>query len=174
MKSLLTVSAAAFMALMISCNGGETSGLSATAQKNLDAMNGVGKCFETKDFSKLGDYIAENAVDHAGENGDVVGLENLKAEFEKWAQSVENNTGTVITEMANDEYVAQWMHFTGTVVKDNGTMKAGDTYDMTAIELAKCKDGKLIEHWTFLTPQEMMKMMPAGEMPMPPADASAQ
>jgi predicted SnoaL-like aldol condensation-catalyzing enzyme len=33
-------------------------------------------------------------------------------------------------------------------------------YDMTAIEVSKFKDGKAVEHWSFMNMQEMMKMMP--------------
>jgi predicted SnoaL-like aldol condensation-catalyzing enzyme len=36
-------------------------------------------------------------------------------------------------------------------------------YDMTAIELAKFKDGKAVEHWNFMEMQSMMKMM--GQQP---------
>ena len=64
MKRLLYLLMILPACLFISCN--DKSGPSATAQKNLDAMHGVNACFESKDFSKLGDYIAEDAVDHAG------------------------------------------------------------------------------------------------------------
>jgi predicted SnoaL-like aldol condensation-catalyzing enzyme len=36
-------------------------------------------------------------------------------------------------------------------------------FDMTAIELAKFKDGKAVEHWSFMQIQDMMKMM--GQQP---------
>ncbi|HVT85125.1 MAG TPA: hypothetical protein VHD35_07965 [Chitinophagaceae bacterium] len=38
-------------------------------------------------------------------------------------------------------------------------MPAGTKYDMTAIEVTKMKDGKATEHWEFMQPSEMMKMM---------------
>jgi hypothetical protein len=30
---------------------------------------------------------------------------------------------------------------------------------MQAIEVSKYKDGKVVEHWTFVDPKEMMEMM---------------
>lgn len=158
-------------AFMVSCNSGETGGLSETAQKNLDAMHGIAKCFDTKDFSNIGDFIAADAVDHAGQTGDVVGLENMKAEFEKWSAGNEDAKSEVIKELADDEYVMSWMRFTGKVSKDTPEMgmKAGDSYDMKAIELIRCKDGKIVEHWTFMTPDEMMKMMGNMSQGMPDA-----
>jgi predicted SnoaL-like aldol condensation-catalyzing enzyme len=50
--------------------------------------------------------------------------------------------------------------------------KVGEKYDMRAIELAKFKDGKIVEHWTFMEPSEMMKMMdnmqPSASTSIPP------
>jgi hypothetical protein len=40
-------------------------------------------------------------------------------------------------------------------------MPAGTNVDMSPIEVSKFKDGKATEHWTFMQPAEMMKMMPA-------------
>lgn len=148
----------------------EDGGMSDAAKKNLDAMHGVSKTFETKDFSKLGDYIAEDAVDHAGENGDVVGLANIKAEFEKMTANWDNMKSEVIKEFADDEYVISWMRFTGTTKIDQMGMKAGQSYDSKAIEVSKFKDGKAVEHWTYMEPAEMMKMMGGGPPPPPAMD----
>ena len=170
MKKLLSITAIALMCFCVSCNNAGKGGLSATAQKNLDAMRGVTKCFDTKDFSKLGDYIAEDAVDHAGEQGDIKGLANMKIEFEKMTAGIDNPKSEVVKELADDDYVMSWMRFTGTLNTEMMGMKAGDKYDMTAIEVAKFKDGKAIEHWTFMQPSDMMKMM--GSMPPPPSLAT--
>lgn len=129
-------------------------------------MRGITKCFDTKDFSKLGDYIAEDGIDHAGEMGDIKGLANMKAEFEKMVAAYDNSTTEVIKEMADDDYVMTWQRYKGTLKTDQMGMKAGDKFDMSALEVAKFKDGKAVEHWTFMQPSDMMKMMPP---PPPPA-----
>jgi hypothetical protein len=94
----------------------------------------------------------------------------MKAEFEKMAAMNENQKSETIVEMANDDYAMSWLRFTGTLKVDApGMGKAGDKYDMKAIEMAKFKDGKAIEHWTFMEPGEMMKMMSKmqPQQPMP-------
>ena len=150
MKKLLLLSPIALIFFIISCNTADKGALSATAQKNLEACLAIAKCFDTKDFSKLGDYIADDAVDHAGETGDIIGLENMKKEFVRMTEGIDNGKSEVIKELADDEYVMSWMRFTGSLKTDMMGMKAGSSYDMAAIELSKLKDGKVIEHWTFM------------------------
>ncbi len=43
-------------------------------------------------------------------------------------------------------------------------------YDMKSIEVAKFKDGKAVEHWSFMDMQGIMKMMPP---PPPPSQNEA-
>src|SRR6266542_5315790 len=83
MKKLLIPSIALFLAcFFISCNSANNSGgTSDKAKKNLDNVNGVTKMFESGDFSKSGDYIAADATDHAGPNGEIKGLDSIKAMF---------------------------------------------------------------------------------------------
>jgi len=156
--------------LLISCN--DKSGPSAAAQKNLDAMHGITACFDSKDFTKLGDYIAEDAVDHAGETGDIKGLPNMKTEFKKMVDSYKDSKTTVTKELADDEYVMTWQSYSGILLTDQMGMKAGDKFDMNAIEVAKFKDGKAIEHWSFMQPSDMMKMMPPAPTPTMKTDTA--
>src|SRR5258705_8132440 len=65
-------------------------------------------------------------------------------------------------ELANDDYVAGWLHMTGT--SDGSMGPKGTPYDMSSIELVKFKDGKATEHWSFVSMAEMMKMMPQPGM----------
>ncbi len=176
MKKFLFAPVAALCLFFTSCNDAGKGGLSPTAQKNIDALHGVNKAFDSKDFSKIGDYIADDCVDHAGEGGDIKGLAAMKEQFEKWAAANESNKTEEIKVLADDEYVMAWQRYTGKLKMDQpGMGKAGDNFNMTALEVVKMKDGKAIEHWTFMTPADMMKMMPAmpagtdphSSMPMP-------
>ena len=71
MKKLLTlISVSVF--LLTSGNSQEIAqankeGITDMAKINLEAMRNISRCFELKDFSNLGEYIAIDAVDHAGE-----------------------------------------------------------------------------------------------------------
>ncbi len=169
MKKFLFILSTGFIVLLSSCGGKKEGGMSATAKKNLEAMRNITKCFDTKDFSKLGDYIAADGVDHSGEQGDIKGVENMKAEFTKMVAAYKDSKTEVMKELADDEYVMTWQRYTGTLTADQMGMKAGDKFDMTAIEVAKFKDGKATEHWSFMQPADMMKMMGPGmnTMPMP-------
>lgn len=169
MKKLLFMLSAGCMVFISSCRSKkESGGMSDTAKKNLEANRAITKCFDTKDFSKLGDYIAEDGIDHSGEQGDIKGVAAMKEEFAKMVAGYENSTTEVIKEMADDEYVMTWQRYKGTLKTDQMGMKAGDKFDMTAIEVSKFKDGKAVEHWSFMQPSEMMKMMggaPQNAMP---------
>src|SRR5580704_10150077 len=101
--SILAIGSISISCIALSCTSKTDGGLSPTAQKNVEAMHGVTHSFETKDFSKLGDYIATDAVDHAGENGDIKGLDSMKVQFAGFAATVANEKATVIKELADDE-----------------------------------------------------------------------
>lgn len=146
----------------IACTSDKKGGISEKAQKNLDAMHGISKAIETGDMSKLGDYLAEDVIDYAAEGGPAKGFENVKTELIKFTQYADNMKTEVIKELADDDYVMCWMRFTGTMKIDQMGMKKGDTYNTTALEVSKFNaDSKAIEHWTFVEPAEMAKMMMA-------------
>ena len=157
MKNLATAIIATCSLFFISCNNDH--GPSPKTKANLDAMHGIQQSFDKKDFSKLGDYIAEDAVDHAGDNGDIKGLSNMKIEFEKMSANNIDPKTEIIKELADEEYVMSWLRFTGTLKNAQMGLKAGEKYNMKAIELSKFKNGKAIEHWTFMEPAEMMEIM---------------
>jgi len=167
------MAALALSCYCISCNTKSESSLSPAAQKNLDAMHAVSNTFETKDFSKLGDYIASDAVDHSGENGDVKGLDSIKAAFVKEMAGFDNMKTETIKELADDEYVMSWERVTATFKVDAMGHKAGDKFDMKDIEVAKFKDGKATEHWSMMEPGDVMKMMAPMQSQMGmPADSA--
>lgn len=171
MKKMLFTLLAGISLLFVSCTAKNEGGMSAKAKKNLEANQAITKCFETGDFSKLGDYIAEDAVDHAGSTGDVKGLANIKTEMEKMMSSMSETKMEILKELADEEYVMSWMKASGIMKTDMMGMKAGDKFEGTSVELSRFKDGKVAEHWTFMEPSEVMKMMGAGA-PQAPADGS--
>lgn len=167
MKKLLIALPVALCIGLVSCNdkGGDKGGggMSDAAKKNLESMHGIQKCFETKDFSKIGDYIAADAVDHSGMTGEIKGIDSLKAQFERMSAMTEGDKSEVIKELADDEYVMSWNRYTGTAKVSEMGMKAGDKISMEAIEVAKFnKEGKATDHWSMMTMNECMKMMPPG------------
>lgn len=134
--------------------------MSDKAKKNLDNARAIAKSFETKDISKLGDYIADDAVDHASPNGETKGLENIKKMFTDMQGTMSNSKMETVKELADDDYVYQWMKESWTQTKESMGMKPGD-YSFNVIEVSKFNaDSKVTEHWSFMDVNDMMKMMP--------------
>ncbi|MFI5133247.1 MAG: ester cyclase [Chitinophagales bacterium] len=160
MKKLFFPVAVISLCFFMSCNNGDAGKMSAQAQKNLDAANAINKMFETNDWGKVGDYIATDAVDHAGAKGDVKGLDSIKAEFAEFGKTMSNMKNVTVKALADDDYVFQWNTETWTMNVDEMGMKAGSTHTADAIEVSKFnKDGKVAEHWSFISYTDMMKMM---------------
>jgi predicted SnoaL-like aldol condensation-catalyzing enzyme len=166
MKKILSLFAAGLLFCCISCKDEKTAGEAkdnSKAEKNLAASRIVTKAFDSGDPGMVDSVVASDFVDHT-EKGDK-NRDTLKAMIVAWKADSKDSKTEVIKELADDDYVFSWMRFTGT---SSGTlgMPAGP-YNMTSIEVVKFnKDGKAIEHWGFMEPREMMKMM--AQMPAPP------
>jgi predicted SnoaL-like aldol condensation-catalyzing enzyme len=160
MKKVLFFTMMSLLICSMSCNNEKTeSGMSDKAKKNLETAQALTKMFETGDWSKTGDYIATDAVDHAGMKGDVVGLDSIKAEFAVFSKTMSDMKNEPVKEMADDDYVFQWMKESWTMKEDGMGMKAGQKGNADAIEVSKMQDGKVKEHWSFISYTDMMKMM---------------
>ena len=133
-------------------------GMSATAKKNWEANTAIMKAYAAGDFSSMANYIAADAVDHGGETGDVKGVENIVKEMKRYRDMMPDMKYEVVKELADDQYVFSWTTVSGTM--------NGKPMTMNGIDVSKFVDGKAVEHWTFMDPKDMMKMMPpppAGE-----------
>ncbi|MCB0774783.1 MAG: nuclear transport factor 2 family protein [Chitinophagaceae bacterium] len=161
MKRNLVLFLMAGSLIFVSCESG-SGGMSAAAKKNLAANDSIGKIMERGDFEKLSEYIAADAVDHAGEQGDIVGLDNIMAEMKKWKEMMPDMKSTMNKSMADDEYVFTWSEYSGTM--------NGKPYTSKGMDVAKFKDGKAVEHWMYMDPKDMAMMMAP---PPPPAMADS-
>jgi len=167
MKKLAFAVLLIFACCLNSCNNSATQGgMTEKAKKNLATAQAVVKMFESGDYSKTGDYIAADAVDHSGEGGrDVKGVDSIRAEFEQMSKMMSNFKNEVVKEIADDDYSFQWLKETSTMKQDAMGMKAGSTNTFNAIEVSKFNaDSKISDHWSFISSNDMMKMMP--QMPM--------
>jgi predicted SnoaL-like aldol condensation-catalyzing enzyme len=168
----------AFLGLLcfcMSCNNANTDGSTSKdsrVQKNLEANHVVIKAFETGDVSGLDSVIADDYVDHT-DRGDKKGRDSLKA-MVSWVRSMNKDMkADIIKEAADDDYVFSWMTLSG---DHDGTMGPKGPFKMKAIQVTKFNnDGKAVEHWEYMEPAEMMKMMgqtPGGDkMDMKKADS---
>ncbi len=170
MKKLLFMLSAGCFLFFTSCTDKkDAGGISAKAKKNIESNDAIMKMFETNDWSKIGDYIADDAVDHAGPKGDIKGLDSLKAYFANMGKMMTNMKNDIIKTLSDDEYVMTWMKGSATAKEDipEWGMKAGQSHTGHSVEVSKFKEGKVVEHWSFVDANEMMQMM--GGTPPPPA-----
>jgi predicted SnoaL-like aldol condensation-catalyzing enzyme len=159
MKKVLFIFFSGLLFLTIACNAPSTvnnEGKQTVAQRNIAATKVVNDAFGNGDVSKLDSVIATDFVDHT-DRGDIKGVDSLKAMIAMVRSTNKDMDMKILREVADSQYVFQWMRFTG--VSDGKMMPAGP-YDMTAIQVVKFNDdGKAVEHWEFMEPREMMKMM---------------
>ena len=129
------------------------------AEKNLAASRIVDDAFMTGDTSKINDAVASDFVDHT-DKGEA-NRDSLKAMVLMTHKEFPDMKMEVVKELADDEYVFSLIRMTGTSNGQMGMPKG--PYDMKAIEVVRFKDGKGVEHWSYMQPADVMKMMP----PMP-------
>ena len=171
MKKLFFMLAVVILNSLIACNS-DAGGMSATAKKNKEVNTAIMKAYESGDLSKMGDYIAADAVDHGGDTGDIKGLDSIVAAMKRYHDQTENVKTEVIREMADDEYVIVWSKVSGTAKVDMMGMKAGQSYTLNGVDIGKFKDGKAVEHWLYMDPKELAQMMmPSLSNTFPASDA---
>jgi predicted SnoaL-like aldol condensation-catalyzing enzyme len=160
MRTILFAASAGLICCFTSCNdktrvSGASSTDNAQAQKNLDASHVINRAFETGDVNGIDSVVASDFVDHT-DHGEVKGRDSLKAMVTMVRQTNKDMKMDIVNEVADNDYVYSWMRFRGT---SDGSMMPAGPYDMRAIEVAKFRDGKIVEHWEFMEMGDMMKMM---------------
>jgi len=138
-------------------------GLSATAQKNLDAFYTVDSAFQSGDLSRIDDAVASDFVDHTP-YGDW-NRDSLKTMITKM-KTAGNMKSEIRKVLADDEYVMGWLRWSGTSDGSIPGMPAGP-FNMSGVEVVRFKDGKAVEHWAFMDAVEAMKMMSPSQQTTP-------
>jgi predicted ester cyclase len=159
MKKILFTAFAGLLCICTSCDSKteSTSDNHAQEQKNLAASDVITKAFETGDISGIDSVVSDDFVDHT-DMGDKKGRDSLKAMVNIIHTNFKDMKTEKIRDVAKDDYVYSWMRYSGISDGSMG-MPKGRPYSMSMIELAKFKDGKAVEHWSFMEMPDMMKMM---------------
>lgn len=146
---------------------------SSQTQTNLAKNRSIYKALETGDAKVIDSLIADDAVDHQGPNGnEIKGGDSIKHVLIDMHNHVKDLSFSVTTEAANDDYIFTLVHMTGTTSDNSFGMPAGSKMDNNSVDVVKIKNGKMIEHWGFVDPNEMMKAMqhmPASDQKSQPA-----
>ena len=163
MKKILFSTATA-MFFFISCNDSATTGTGAAttdssqANKNLASNRKVYKAIETGDAATLDSLIADDAVDHQGQNGvEIKSGDSIRHMLADMHNHVKNLNLNIIADAAKDDYIFAMSRLTGTAADSLMGMPAGSKIDMKGVDVIKVKDGKMVEHWGFIDPNEIMK-----------------
>ncbi|SRR6266498_1274507 len=163
MKKLLTIASAGMICFFTSCNN--NAGTNAQGEKNIAAVHSVNDAIESGDIDKVDQYIATDAVDHAGEHGDIKGLDSIKASLKRFHDEYKDMKLEELQDAANGDYVFSLTRFTGTNTVPSMGAPAGTSFDMSAVQVVKFNsDGKATDHWEYMTMADAMKMMGGGNM----------
>ena len=163
MKHVLSFLITGSLLAMLACNNqpastdaASASSGDAMAAKNLENYHKIDNAFSTGDISQIDDLVAADFVDHT-DKGDM-GRDSLKAMITMMHNTMPDVKSETVRALADSQYVFALMHWTGT---SNGNMgMPSGPVDMKAIEVVRYSNGKAVEHWTYMEPSEMMKMMP--------------
>ena len=164
MKKLLTTTVCFVLCLFMACKEGTTTSTSETSQVARNKTNSqiIYRAIETGDVSHLDSAIDKDFIDHAGEHGDVKGIDSLKKMFAQMHDEINDLNIEEIANATDGDYNIALIRMTGTTAKPMMGMPAGTKLDMKSVEVVKVKDGKATEHWGYMDPKDMMKMMGGG------------
>jgi predicted SnoaL-like aldol condensation-catalyzing enzyme len=165
MKKFLFITSVCLLCFFISCNTKSESSGNTQGEKNIATVHAINDAIESGDVNKLDQYIAADGVDHAGEHGDIKGLDSIKASLSYMHDSYKDMKLEELQDAANGDYVFSLTKFTGTSTRESMGAPAGTSFDMNAVQVVKFnKDGKAVEHWEYMQMADMMKMMPQSGM----------
>lgn len=172
MKKTFIAAFAGLICICTSCNNPapDTTTTTTTAgadnskaqeEKNIAADDVVMKAFQTGDVSGIDSAIADDFVNHT-DMGDKTGKDSLKAMIKFVHTNFADMKTDKVHDAADGDYVYSWITSSGT--SDGSMGMAKGPYKMSSVELTKFKDGKAVEHWSFMDSRDMAKMM----APSPP------
>jgi len=169
MKKLFCLGAVSFVLVFMSCKDSSTSaadGKSDTtvsqAERNKANNRLIMKAIETGDAAVIDSLIASDAVDHSGPDmKEIKGGDSIKSMLKNMHNSFTDMKTDIISDAADGDYVFALSRMTGTTNANPGMgMLPNTKMDMTGVDVVKFKDGKAVEHWSYMDPKDMMKMMP--------------
>ena len=156
MKKIFIAALAVLFSFASCIDTSSTTKTGGQKEKNISASDVIDKAFKTGDVSSIDSAVAADFIDHT-DRGDKVGRDSLKAMINMVHTNFKDMKLEKIHEMADDDFVFSWMKYSGTSDGAMGMPKG--PYSMNTMEASKFKDGKVVEHWSFVDAKEMMKMM---------------
>ncbi len=172
MKAIIFFAAVTMLSVFYSCNPAATatSSGSAAADSMKSLNEQVYKGFVSGDFSAFEKMTSPDVVDHGMGDKDVVGKDSVEKDLKEMNTQIKDLKFDILSESADSNYTMTLVRMTGISNDAKIGMPVGTPMDMTSVDVLKWKDGKVTEHWAYMDPRDMMKMM----APMPhPATADS-
>lgn len=112
-------------------------------------------------------------MDHGGPEGrEIKGSDSILAMLGSMHSRFADFNIDIIADAASGDYLFTLSRLTGITTANPGMgMPPNKKIDSKSVDVVKVKDGKAIEHWSFIDPKEMMAMMPL-EKGMLPVDTT--
>lgn len=173
MKKFFYLTAGSIIVLVMSCTDSNkpatetaASPEQSQAEKNKEVNKAIIRAIEKGDSAAIDTLIASDAVDHAGPNMTEVKGDSLKKMLSSFNKSVDGLKFDMVQDAAEGDYVFALSKMSGTTTANPGMgMPPNTKMDMTGVDVVKFRDGKAVEHWSYMDPKDMMKMMPpSGKM----------
>lgn len=145
---------------------GRTDSTASEAEQNLAKNRSVYKAIETGDSATIRALIADDAVDHQGPGGrELRGGDSITHMLADVHNHMKDLKFDIISDAARGDYIFSMVQMTGTTTDATMGMPAGTKIDGRSADVVRVKNGKMVEHWGFMDPNDMMKQM-GGMMPM--------
>ena len=176
----------ATLMLLASCGGGEHNQAKmdehkammkadSTAKAELAAreagVKAVTEIINSGNMDKIGDYIAENFVDHQQDPSiTTTGIQGFKDMMSLLRGAYPDYHQEIISMSTTGDMTFVHFRMKGTNTGPWGPMPAtGKTMDVMGVDVLRFENGKAVEHWGYM--EEMKMMTQLGLMPEPGAEA---
>ena len=160
--------------IFISCSNNKSDSISSSTTNSKDsatkskaeinAANSqqVFKGIESGDLSAMDNFVSANVVDHSPSGVDVKGLDSVKKMLGDIHNHISNLKIESIANATDGDYHFSFARTTGTTKDNFMGMPPNTPVDHISVGVAREENGKVVEHWTFVDPKEMMKMQKPG------------
>ena len=155
MKQLIFAASAFLCFSLIACNDNNNG--NSGNDKNLSASRDIFKGIETGDTTKFVS-IAPDAIDHDGPTGEVTNGDSIKAILAGIHTHVKDLKVDIVNDASSGDYVYTWNKWTGTALDSAMGFAPNQPFTTSSVDVIKFRDGKAVEHWSFLAQQEVNAM----------------
>lgn len=148
---------------LASCQSNQQNSMAEKHKAAFVALMGI---MDGGDVDELGNYIADNVIDHASDPMLTTkkGLEGVKDVFRAYHKAFPEMKTTIHTMAVSGDTLFAYITSAGTTAEPFMGMPANYQMKMGFVDILRFEGGKVAEHWGFMDMTDMMKMMPKPEM----------